>query len=171
MEIMLTQGQVAIVDESDFDWLNQWKWYARWCSKGKTFYAQRNVKNANNEPRVLQMHRLILGLEFGDKRFGDHRNLITLDNRRENLRIATPSENRANSRTSCASGMKGAYWRKDLNKWQGQIRFGGKSLSLGVFPTAEDAHAAYQIAARKNFGEFARYDRRTDQREPQQDDR
>lgn len=154
--IELTQGQVTIVDAEDYDWLMQWKWFAAWNTRTKTFYVQRNVVRDGMSNGVIQMQRQILGLEQGDKRKGDHADGNTLDNRRSNLRIATHAQNRANSRTSCASGLKGAYFKKASKRWQGQIRVNGVCLNLGYYDSAAEAHAAYTRAAKEHFGEFAR---------------
>ncbi len=98
-EITLTHGQVALVDAADYEWLMQWKWRARAnaCWYGRNYYADSTVK-IDGKWQVLKMHRIILGLEIGDKRHGDHINHDTLDNRRGNLRIVTPAENNRNRR-------------------------------------------------------------------------
>lgn len=100
-EIQLTQGQVALVDDSDYEELGKYKWYAQKRYKTKNFDAVRNGRF-----HVISMQRQILGLELGDKRQGDHINRNPLDNRRSNLRIATASENMRNRRLSArnASG-------------------------------------------------------------------
>lgn len=155
-EITLTQGQVTIVDALDYEWLLQWKWFAVWNSRMGSYYAQRNVKKDGKWGSVVQMQRQILGLEFGDKRKGDHADRDTLNNRRYNLRIATHAQNRANSKTSAASGFKGAYYRKDRGRWQGQIRVSGKCINLGFYDSPELAHEAYRVASLEHFGEFSR---------------
>jgi len=98
--IPLTQGQVALVDEADFEWLAQWKWYARWAENTQSFYAVRNERSvgSSSRQRAVFMHREILQLRPGDPRKGDHQNGDTLDNRRSNLRHATSSQNTINSR-------------------------------------------------------------------------
>ncbi len=83
MLISLSRGQVTLVDDADYDWLMQRKWCAVWSTSIRCFYAVCSV-----ESKALYMHRYILGLEFGDPRFGDHiEPSQTLDNRRSNLRI------------------------------------------------------------------------------------
>ena len=66
-EIQLTQGQIAIVDAGDFDWLSQWNWQADLSHTG-AYYARRGVWCADGKQRHISMHRQILGLEWGDKR-------------------------------------------------------------------------------------------------------
>ncbi len=107
-------------------------------------------------------HRLAWLYVYGEWPDGglDHRNRDKTDNRIENLRLATKSQNMANSyrRKDNASGFKGIYFQKDKRKrpWLAQIRKDGKKFHLGYFPTPEEGHAAYAAAARRLFGEFAR---------------
>lgn len=82
----------------------------------------------------------------------DHINMDKTDNRWSNLRAATKSENGANSKARGASGLKGAYWSKQINRWYSRI---GKRY-LGTYDTPEQAHAAYVAAAKNEFGGFAR---------------
>ena len=88
----------------------------------------------------------------------DHVNLDRADNRWTNLRAASRSENLGNigARSDNKSGLKGAYYSKRLRKWQSFIQIQGKHDYLGLFATAEEAHAAYVKAASERFGEFAR---------------
>jgi hypothetical protein len=87
----------------------------------------------------------------------DHRNRVTGDNRIDNLREATGSQNKANqlTNTNNTSGFKGVYWSKQNAKWQAGIRHQGKQKHLGCFNTKEDAHTAYCTAATQLKGEFA----------------
>jgi len=152
--IQLTQGKFALVDDADFEWLNQWKWYAH--KERNTFYAMRNVRVGLRWKHVY-MHREILGLGFDDKRQGDHINMDGLDNRRVNLRIATHVENGRNrgKQANNTSGYKGVRWHKHAKKWQARIEVNGKCKHLGYFIAPEDAARRYDKAARKYHGEFA----------------
>ena len=60
--ILLTQNQLALVDNEDYDWLNQWKWYAQWNRGTESFYAARHSKQIKGKRTTIQMHRLILNL-------------------------------------------------------------------------------------------------------------
>lgn len=156
--IPLTRGQFATVDTADYDWLNQWKWQAHWAPSNRQFYAVRDEWMGNGKTRTIRMHRQIAGLVHGDKLDCDHRNMNTLDNRRENLRVATRSQNQANrgAQRNSTSGMKGVYWRELHKKWNASIRVNGRLLFLGNFQTKEEARDAYSSAAKLYFGEFAR---------------
>lgn len=156
-KIPLTQGQFATVDDSDFDWLNQWKWYARLEKGTNSFYAIRC--DYSNPPSItIAMHRLILNLPVHDPRVGDHINWATLDNRRSNLRIATRAQNTQNSRKPITntSGYKGVT-RHRTGKWQAQIGANGQSKYLGLFSTPELAHAVYCAAALEIHGQYANF--------------
>jgi hypothetical protein len=92
------------------------------------------------------------------KRDLDHVNGIKSDNRWNNLRLATRTQNIANGRIrkDNTSGFKGVSFRKLDRKWVPQLRFRGKSKYLGCFDTPEKAYAAYVSAARETFGEYHR---------------
>lgn len=145
-KIPLTQGKFALVDNADFEFLNQWKWY---CEKD---YAARQIKK-NGKNIVLYMHRVILSAKKGQ--FCDHINGARNDNRRENLRLCLHAENMRNSKIQInnKSGFKGVSYNKKAKKWKAYI---GRAIYLGFFSCKEDAARAYNEAALKRFGEFAR---------------
>jgi len=88
----------------------------------------------------------------------DHENLIRVDNRLKNLRVATPLQNRGNVRVRSDSrtGVKGVSWHKQTQKWNAHIRINGRKRSLGLFHSILEAGAAYATAAQQHFGEYAR---------------
>lgn len=154
-QISLTQGQVALVDDADYDWLNQWKWAAR-KDHNENFYAVRS-SSVNGKQYAIYMSRQVLGLEYGDKKETDHKNHNTLDNRRNNLRTCTHQENLMNQKShlNSTSKFRGVYWDKLLGKWRAQIRKDGKVKHLGVFVLEELAALTYDMAAIREFGKFA----------------
>jgi hypothetical protein len=153
-EISLTLGQVALVDSADFDWLNQWKWEARKSRSTSDYYAVRS-----SQGHSIRMHRLILGLEIGDRHTGDHQNLKTLDNRRGNLRIADCNHKQQRNKRKHSdnrSGFKGVTLQD--GKYYARIYVNGKNLVLGSRTTAKAAHdELYVPAAIEHYGEFARF--------------
>lgn len=88
----------------------------------------------------------------------DHENGVPGDNRWVNLRLATFSQNKANSRRyrNNKSGFKGVSWNARYQKWVAQIGDNKKVIHLGYFDSQEVAYAAYLTAAAERFGEFAR---------------
>ncbi len=155
MKIELTQGKYALIDDEDFDYFNNWKWYA---SKSKrTFYAKRNVYT-NKKGTTIKMHREILGLTKEDKIQVDHKDGNGLNNQKSNLRIVTQNENQHNSRKrkDNTSGYKGVSWDKRNKKWVTQIYFQDKQNFLGYFNDKIEAAKAYDKKAIELFGEFAK---------------
>lgn len=153
-EILLTQGKVALVDDEDYEYLNQWKWHAYKCRN--TYYAGRNSSRKNPPKRIIQMHRIILGLTDGNILI-DHQDHNGLNNQRNNLRKATKAQNQQNSLSfrKSTSIYKGVVKHKNHGKWQAQIAKEGKHFYLGVFNTQKDAAIAYNTAAKELHGEFA----------------
>lgn len=148
--IALTQNQNAIVDVTDFEWLDQWNWFAALTRWG--FYAQR--RNCTGE--IVHMHREII--HCLRNREVDHRNGDGLDNRKENLRPCTHLQNVKNlkiSRKNNRSGFKGVSFDSENQKWQAHIQSDNKNMRLGRFSTKEEAAGAYNEAAKKYHREFA----------------
>lgn len=154
--IPLTQGQFAIVDQEDFDWLNQWKWCASWSPDSQSFYAMR-MTNEGGKRTSVYMAREIKHAPKGV--LVDHVSRVTLDNRRFNLRFASKGDNQHNQkkRKTNTSGFKGVSWDSVNNKWVAQIQINWKNKKLGRFDNIEDAAEAYRQAARQLHGEFASF--------------
>jgi len=159
-EITLTQGQVAIVDDADYDSINAFKWYAQWSPYTKSFCAVRNMPIGGGKWTKVLMHRVITGAPKGSD--VDHVNMATLDNRRANLRVCTASNNQHNrgKQANNKSGHKGVTWDKLNGKWRAQIGHLGKMKFLGLFDHVLDAAAAYDRAALDLHGTFARVNER-----------
>jgi hypothetical protein len=147
--IPLTKGQVAIVDATDYDWINQWAWHSEWHEQNQAFYAVRKT-SVNGKRPVVRMHRQIMGIEPYDKRIVDHKKIgDTLNNRRSNLRIATHSLNHANAsiRRDNTTGYKGLIWIERRGHYISQITIDGKIKYLGQFGLDKVAAArAYDAA-------------------------
>lgn len=150
-EIPLTQGKVALINTEDYDYLNQFKWCAMY--NGYAWYAVRNIPK-NGKQTTIRMHREIL--KTPQDMDTDHINMNGLDNRRNNLRICTRSQNYMNrgKYKDNISGYKGVYWYN--KKWVAQIKVNAKQIYLGRFKDKEQAAEAYNKAAKKYHGEFAR---------------
>ncbi|MDR5727524.1 MAG: HNH endonuclease [Terriglobia bacterium] len=156
-EIPLSQDKVALVSAEDYEDVSRWKWYAWWNPSGHAWYAVRSVGGSSEPGRSIRMHRHIMGLDFGDKRQVDHRNHDTLDNRRENLRVATPSQNTQSRglQSNNSSGHKGVSYRSSRGKWRATITVEGRNIHLGYRDTKEECIALYREASLRHFGEFS----------------
>lgn len=153
-QIPLTQGKYAIIDDKNFEWLNQWKWCAE--KIGNMYYAVRTIKiDGKNIPQL--MHRLILGLVRGDGKLTDHRNHNGLDNYIKNLRICNNSQNHHNQlpTLNAKSKYKGVGWFKRGKKWCARIYTNGKHYHIGYFDNEIKAARAYDKKARELFKEYA----------------
>jgi hypothetical protein len=150
--IPLTQGQIALVDDEDFERVNQFEWYAIWNKNSKTFYARRNssIKN-NSKSQTIWMHRFILGLKKGDERQVDHGNHKGWDNRRENIKIKSRRQNAENLKKQSIHGVGIFYNKKCKNKpYRLQIKINGKTEHIGYFKTPEDAQIAREKYKKDN---------------------
>lgn len=147
--IQLTRGKVAIVDDEDYDYLMQWKWCA--LSNNNCFYGFRMDGRTG-----VVMHRAIMGAPDGMEI--DHVNGDGLDNRRENLRVCTSAENGRNRRRykNNTSGFKGVAWQAERKRYRARISVDKRKYHLGDFLTPEDAARAYDAAAIRLHGPFAR---------------
>ena len=158
-EIPLTQGQVALVSEQDYELISPYKWYARWSKSTRSYYAVRNERLSNGHRITVLMHRDILHLGHGDKREADHIEIgKTLDNRRQNLRVATRSENQhnKNKQRNNTSGFKGVSWDRKVGKYRAYIGVNKKKLHLGYGDTPEDAYTLVRVATLFHYGRFAK---------------
>ena len=151
-EIPLTQGKVALVDDEDFEYLNQWKW--NYHKSRKTGYATRSFWKEGKGSTII-MHRLLLNAS--KEQMVDHINHNGIDNRKHNLRLCTPHENACNSEKQInnSSGIKGVDYFDRLKKWRVRIQSNNKQFHIGVYPTKETALIAYNEAAIKYHGAFA----------------
>lgn len=156
-EIQLTRGKVTIVDDEDFERLNQHKW---WANKGNEkrpyWYALRQYRDPSKGPnhgkRVLVlMHREVINAP--KEVFVDHINGDRLDNRKQNLRLCTNAQNLQNQKRY-KPGYKGIYRNKD-GRWAVMIQANGVYHYLGRYKSERTAAKEYDKIAKLLHGEFA----------------
>tara|TARA_Y100000310_G_scaffold35421_1_gene33457 strand:+ start:2323 stop:3663 length:1341 start_codon:yes stop_codon:yes gene_type:complete len=144
--VPLSGGEVAWVDESDFDLVSSYSW-----SKAKHGGAYAYLGGGRENRKRGYMHQLILPVEEKDLMV-DHINRNTLDNRRINLRKVTRQQNAFNMD-------RGSKWKgvtRSGDRWRAQITVDRKNHHLGSFGSPEEAARAYDEAAKQRFGEYAR---------------
>lgn len=155
-EITLTKGYVALVDDEDYEWLNQYKWHADVRKNTKNVYAKRTTW-VNRKVGGVLMHRQILGILDKPEIEGEHKDRNGLNNQRENIRQATRSQNLWNtsSAKNATSKYLGVYWYKTRSQWKSEIMKDRKRKCLGYYQHESDAAMAYNTAAKELHGEFA----------------
>lgn len=150
VEIVISDGNVAMIDSSDLHLVNGYRWSICWHPDTDTIYAHANTRS--KQPRTtIKMHELIIppieGMEV------DHRDHNGLNNRRSNLKSVTHGVNMHNQgpRKDNKVGLKGVYAVRD--KFRAQIRVNGELMNLGYYETPADAANAYDKHARIVYGE------------------
>ena len=142
--IILTKGKTTLIDAADLPKVNHLRWHASEQAKDK-FYAK-----TQSQAKNIFLHRFLTDCPQG--LYVDHINGDSLDNRRENLRIVTQSQNIANSKPTAGKGYKGVRFDKRYGTFRATITVNRKVQNLGSFKTEAEAVAAYNEASKKFFG-------------------
>ena len=145
----------VFIDGEDFDKIKGYKWCLQVRNNTNTLVVATNIKNGSRQ-KQLRITDIIMNRQKGQ--VVDHINHNTLDNRKENLRLCTQSENLKNSsrhKDNASSKYKGVYLDKKSGSFYSRISFNYKRINLGSFKTEVDAAEAYNIASLKYYGEFA----------------
>ena len=152
-KVELTRGLVALVDDEDFERVNQLKWNA--VIKRNTIYAIRRYRILGVQ-KSIRMHRFILNCS--EELQIDHKNGNGLDNQRSNLRTCNNQQNHFNTapQKNTSSKYKGVCWDKRKSKYMSKIMVDGKCIFLGYHDNEIESALCYDNAAQKYFGEFAR---------------
>ena len=149
VEIALSSGKVAVIDAEDLPKVSVLKWHESTRGYAVAYTGSTNTRKA------IYMHRLVLE----NTAIIDHCDLNKLNNRKSNLRAATASESarhRAKTRTQTTSQFKGVCWYKAYSKWKAYLWCKQLRLHLGYFNDEVAAARAYNHAALKHFGQFAK---------------
>ena len=157
---MLTKGKIAIVDDEDYERVSQHKWCASEARNGRWYAVTRLPRTITHIPgRKIYLHRFLVG---DDVDRIDHRNDDGLDCRRQNLRIATRSQNGMNrgKQRDNTSGFKGVVKHRSQrgvrDRWIAQTKVSGRRIYIGVYDTPEEAAAAYDAAIVNLHKDFAK---------------
>lgn len=151
--LTLACGSQAKVDDEDFVYLSKWPW-----RKHPDGYACRGERKGGRKGKYINIRMAVVIAErMGLKTEGyvvDHQDQDPLNNQRTNLRLATKSQNKANSSNTDGS-FKGVSWNKKKQLWQAYIKVARKQEHLGYYVCPKQAAVAYNLAAVKHFGEYA----------------
>jgi hypothetical protein len=139
----------TIIDLEDYNSIKYYKWYL------DNYGYVASTKTNTYIKKKIYLSRLILNISKGMN--VDHKSGNKLDNRKENLRIVTRSQNAMNRKLAKdnTSGYKGVFWDKQNKKWRARIGTNNKRINLGSFNDIKNAAIAYNEAALKYHGEFA----------------
>ena len=155
IRLELTQGEYALFDLVDLPLVAPHRWCAAWFRRN--IYAITQMRDERGRQRSVRMHRLIIGVADPEV-LVDHRNLDGLDNHRDNLRVATRAENGWNCPRPLRnkSGFKGVTRDPKSSRYSAEIKVNGVTLRLGRYTCPVEAARAYDEAARRHHGAFAR---------------
>lgn len=147
--IMMAKGRRVMVDDTDYDWLNQWRW------RLVAGYACRMRLKGEDSSSHIYMHRMIMDAPKGTE--VDHINHDELDNTRQNLRIASHQENAWNrdKQKNNTSGYNGVTWVKKAQRWRAAVAQDGKSIYLGQYKDIKEAVKARDAFVMEHRSGFA----------------
>ncbi len=146
--IPLTRNKHALIDDEDFELINQYKWYAMHPGRNN-YYAVVDIR-VNGQRITILMHRLVMNPQKNQEI--DHINGNGLDNRKGNLRFCTHQQNLRNQtpRKNCSSKYRGVSWSKAGKKWRAYITYNSRQVHLGYFFSEIEATKTYD-KKRKNY--------------------
>lgn len=156
--IKLSKGKFALVDDADYEYLSQYKWYylerkSRTTGKVLSCYARTSIK-AGSKHASTSMHRLLMNPPKG--MVVDHRDHDGLNNQRYNLRVCTYSQNAQNTKPYGSSKYSGVYLCKLYNKWYLKLTIDGTRRGFGRFDTELEAGIISNLMIRKYFKEYGK---------------
>jgi hypothetical protein len=163
MELQLNDGFATVIDSDDFDKIHEVHFMNGLIWRGSVLQRSWRVSQKPHTNYAiclltgsfeLRLHRVLLDAKADQ--IVDHIDGNGLNNRRSNLRLVDTKQNARNRNPNAGKTTKGVSYHRNTGKWSAQIRVGGKKIHLGLFITSELAQAAYNAAAQRHFGEFAK---------------
>ena len=147
------KGEEFWFDLEDYDKIKDYCWF---------YNAYGYVSAKNNDIHIL-LHRLVMGNPESIVDHINHNRKLEhqVDNRKQNLRLVSPSQNCMNTHlyNNNTSGYKGVKWNEHCGKWEADIQVNKKSIYLGVFDSLEDAVKVRQKAEEEYFGQYRYIDK------------
>lgn len=142
--------ELVLIDAEDADNVFQWNWCASYRTRKDGSRYVDSVRCTSRRNKRVKLHRFV----YDSPGIVDHINGNPLDCRKANLRAATVSQNKANTRPNWNKTTKGITM--SAGKWMSQIEVRGKKVFLGRFTNPDEAMRKYDEAARRFFGEYAK---------------
>lgn len=157
-EIQLTQGQIALVDDEDYEYLSQWKWHAYYNKETKSFYAkhtQTYYVDGVRKQKSIYMNRLVMNTPKGMK--CDHKNHDTLNNQKDNLRNVTDSQNSMNRKSATSLNKSTGVLGVEMHStgYRAHITINKRRKYFPVRRSIDEAIQDRRQAEQKYYGEFA----------------
>lgn len=156
-KIELTKGYFTLVDDEDFEYLNQFNWKYSYGYAVRNVFVKTVIKDGRpvTKTKTIRMHRVIMNDPKG--LCVDHIDRNKLNNQKSNLRICTSAQNAINTSMykTNTSGFRGVNYDKLSCRWTAKIQLNNKRRYIGRFNTKEEAAIAYDKEALKLFGNYA----------------
>lgn len=152
-EIPLQNGMVALVDDEDFESVNQFNWYVTGITE--TNFNVETTMRIDDKRKSVSLQRYV-SVDLKDKEIIIFKDKNPLNCQKNNLIVANIRAKSLSKRgvRNSSSKYKGVSWFKNLNKWVAKIRVNGKDKHLGYFVDEDKAAEAYNEAAKIYFGEL-----------------
>ena len=154
-ELILKHGEIALVDDEDYERCQAYSWYVHYKSKTTFYVAGILIKERRGPTVSCYLHKFIMNAQKGQR--ADHKDRNTLNNQKSNLRFSTHTQNNQNvgRKSNNKTGYKGIGYLRGAKKWRACIGSSGKRYYSDLVDTKEEAALEYDKLAKTHHGEFA----------------